>query len=125
MLVYRFKKWKIEKYLKRSVDGCTSEFGQLFRRMTSEGENFREGGDDHFGSERKIKVTILHPDLGIGGAERLIVDAAHALRDNGHAVDIVTNRFSANHCFSDVLEFKGSRWTGIFFKFLLFSPKGG
>ena len=27
-----------------------------------------------------VKVAFLHPDLGIGGAERLVVDAAVALQ---------------------------------------------
>ena len=27
-----------------------------------------------------VKIAFLHPDLGIGGAERLVVDAAVALQ---------------------------------------------
>jgi len=37
-----------------------------------------------------MKVTFLHPDLGLGGAERLIVDAACALLDAGYDVHICT-----------------------------------
>lgn len=33
-----------------------------------------------------MRVTFLHPDLGIGGAERLIVDAALALQRKGHQI---------------------------------------
>lgn len=33
-----------------------------------------------------LKIAFLHPDLGIGGAERLIVDAAVALQQKGHDV---------------------------------------
>jgi len=32
-------------------------------------------------------VVFLHPDLGIGGAERLVVDAALALQTRGHKVE--------------------------------------
>jgi hypothetical protein len=32
------------------------------------------------------RVVFLHPDLGIGGAERLVVDAALALQAKGHQV---------------------------------------
>jgi alpha-1,3/alpha-1,6-mannosyltransferase len=34
------------------------------------------------------RVVFLHPDLGIGGAERLVVDAALALQTKGHQVKI-------------------------------------
>lgn len=33
-----------------------------------------------------MRVAICHPDLGLGGAERLIVDAASALAARGHDV---------------------------------------
>uniref|UniRef100_A0A913IBY2 Alpha-1,3/1,6-mannosyltransferase ALG2 n=1 Tax=Strongyloides stercoralis TaxID=6248 RepID=A0A913IBY2_STRER len=54
----------------------------------------------------KMKITFLHPDLGIGGAERLIVDAAIAYKENGHTVDIVTNHYSEEHCFEETKQFK-------------------
>ena len=37
-----------------------------------------------------MNVAILHPELGLGGAERLIVDAAVALQRAGHRVTIFT-----------------------------------
>jgi hypothetical protein len=37
---------------------------------------------------RMARVVFLHPDLGIGGAERLVVDAALALQAKGHQVKI-------------------------------------
>ena len=37
-----------------------------------------------------MKIVFLHPDLGLGGAERLIVDAACALMDAGHDVHVCT-----------------------------------
>ncbi|GAV04360.1 hypothetical protein RvY_14648 [Ramazzottius varieornatus] len=38
-----------------------------------------------------LDVVFVHPDLGIGGAQRLIVDAAVALQTKGHNVRIVTS----------------------------------
>ncbi|GFG36231.1 hypothetical protein Cfor_00872 [Coptotermes formosanus] len=45
------------------------------------------------------KVVFLHPDLGIGGAERLVVDAALALKGKGCDVQFVTSHHSPQHCF--------------------------
>ncbi|CAE7864099.1 ALG2 [Symbiodinium sp. KB8] len=47
------------------------------------------------------KVAFVHPDLGIGGAERLVVDAAVALQKAGHEVNIFTARHETNHCFEE------------------------
>lgn len=58
-----------------------------------------------------MRVTFLHPDLGIGGAERLVVDAAMALKKKGHEVKFVTNQFSRDHCFDDVLDFSNYFWS--------------
>ncbi len=41
-------------------------------------------------------VTFIHPDLGIGGAERLVVDAAAGLVERGHSVDIYTSHHDHN-----------------------------
>ncbi|XP_070583889.1 alpha-1,3/1,6-mannosyltransferase ALG2 [Erythrolamprus reginae] len=46
-------------------------------------------------------VFFLHPDLGIGGAERLIIDAALALRARGCRVQIWTPRYDSSRCFSE------------------------
>lgn len=48
-----------------------------------------------------MKVAIVHPDLGIGGAERLIVDAAVALKERGHEIIIYTSHHDPNHCFPE------------------------
>ncbi|KAF8328830.1 mannosyltransferase [Cantharellus anzutake] len=48
-----------------------------------------------------LRVGILHPDLGIGGAERLIVDAAIGLQKLGHYVEIFTSHHDAGHCFEE------------------------
>lgn len=47
------------------------------------------------------RIVFLHPDLGIGGAERLVVDAALALKKNGHDVSFVTTHHDPDHCFTE------------------------
>lgn len=49
----------------------------------------------------RLNVVFLHPDLGIGGAERLVVDAAIAMKQSGHVVQFVTNHYSTSHCFEE------------------------
>lgn len=61
-----------------------------------------------------MHVTIIHPDLGIGGAERLVVDAAIAMKRNGHRVQFVTNNYSPQHAFSETTEF--GKFFLLFFK---------
>jgi len=41
----------------------------------------------------KKTVAILHPDLGIGGAEQLILNVALALQAEGNYVRIYTPRY--------------------------------
>lgn len=50
---------------------------------------------------RKIKVAILHPDLGIGGAENLIINLALALESKDYLVKIYTPHFDPNRCFEE------------------------
>ncbi|XP_050220091.1 alpha-1,3/1,6-mannosyltransferase ALG2 isoform X2 [Mercurialis annua] len=51
----------------------------------------------------KLKIAIIHPDLGIGGAERLIVDAAVELASHGHDVHIFTSHHDKNRCFEETV----------------------
>ncbi|KAH0545596.1 hypothetical protein FGG08_000427 [Glutinoglossum americanum] len=46
-------------------------------------------------------IVFLHPDLGIGGAERLVVDAAVGLQSLGHKVIIFTSHCDPKHCFDE------------------------
>lgn len=46
-------------------------------------------------------VVFFHPDLGIGGAERLVVDAAVGLQNKGNKVVIFTNHCDSSHCFDE------------------------
>lgn len=47
------------------------------------------------------RVVVVHPDLGVGGAERLIVDASRALQESGHEVIIYTGFHNKNRCFEE------------------------
>lgn len=71
------------------------------------------------GAERQLRIGFIHPDLGIGklprhavtvvseadlgtgGAERLVVDAAVALKERGHEVVIFTSRHDPKRCFEE------------------------
>ncbi|KXS20147.1 glycosyltransferase family 4 protein [Gonapodya prolifera JEL478] len=48
-----------------------------------------------------LSVAFVHPDLGIGGAERLVVDAALGLKQRGHSVVFFTSHHDPNHCFQE------------------------
>lgn len=48
-----------------------------------------------------VKIIFLHPDLGIGGAERLVLDAALAFKKTGHEVAFYTNHHDPTHCFAE------------------------
>ncbi len=48
-----------------------------------------------------MKIALLHPELGIGGAERLVVDTAVALQARGHAVTLFTAHHDRNRCFEE------------------------
>lgn len=52
----------------------------------------------------KIKqktIVFLHPDLGIGGAERLVIDAAVGLQNRGYRIVIFTSHCDKGHCFEE------------------------
>ena len=46
-------------------------------------------------------MAILHPDLGIGGAENLIINIALALEMKGYKVKIYTPFFDPKRCFEE------------------------
>ncbi|WWC59352.1 uncharacterized protein I303_101904 [Kwoniella dejecticola CBS 10117] len=49
----------------------------------------------------KLRIGFIHPDLGIGGAERLVVDAAISLQNLGHEVVMFTSRHDPKRCFEE------------------------
>ena len=52
---------------------------------------------------RSLRIAFVHPELGIGGAERLVVDAALALQQRGSRVSIFTARHEPDNCFEETL----------------------
>lgn len=47
-------------------------------------------------------IAIIHPDLGIGGAERLIVDVGLGLQELHHKVTVYTSHCDKSHAFEEV-----------------------
>lgn len=54
--------------------------------------------------QHAMRIAFCHPDLGIGGAERLIVDAAAELAGRGHSVHIYTAHHDRRHCFEETVD---------------------
>ncbi|ODM89685.1 Alpha-1,3/1,6-mannosyltransferase ALG2 [Orchesella cincta] len=52
----------------------------------------------------KGRVAFIHPDLGLGGAERLIVDAAVGLKRRGYEVTIYTGYHNPSHAFPETVD---------------------
>ncbi|ROW03918.1 hypothetical protein VSDG_01009 [Cytospora chrysosperma] len=52
-------------------------------------------------STKKKTIVFFHPDLGIGGAERLVIDAAVGLQKRGHKIVIYTSHCDPRHCFNE------------------------
>jgi len=50
---------------------------------------------------RMLRIAFVHPELGIGGAERLIVDAALELQQRGARVTVFTARHDPDSCFEE------------------------
>ncbi|KAK9867686.1 hypothetical protein WJX84_003091 [Apatococcus fuscideae] len=53
---------------------------------------------------RQLRVAFCHPDLGLGGAERLVVDAAFELSQRGHKVDVYTAFHDHKRCFDETVD---------------------
>ena len=47
--------------------------------------------------DRPRRIAFLHPTLGVGGAERLVVDAARQLARAGHRVTMFTSHHDGAH----------------------------
>ncbi|XP_066156367.1 alpha-1,3/1,6-mannosyltransferase ALG2 [Euwallacea fornicatus] len=52
--------------------------------------------------KKKFRIAFIHPDLGIGGAERLVLDVAAAFTKQNHEVIFITNHYDQSHSFEDL-----------------------
>ncbi|EPY23060.1 alpha-1,3/alpha-1,6-mannosyltransferase [Strigomonas culicis] len=67
----------------------------------------RKEQDGAAAKKRRLKVVFLHPDLGIGGAERLVVDAAVSLQNQTLVpveVTVVTNFHDPKRAFVETTD---------------------
>jgi len=53
---------------------------------------------------RRLRVAFLHPELGLGGAERLVVDAAIELGQRGHEVVLYTAAHDPARAFPETVD---------------------
>jgi len=53
--------------------------------------------------QASLKIAFVHPDLGIGGAEQLVVNFALALKNKGHRITIFTPYHDPKHCFPETI----------------------
>ncbi|MBI1353815.1 MAG: glycosyltransferase [Acidobacteria bacterium] len=51
--------------------------------------------------QSSLRIAIAHPTMGLGGAERWVLDVAAALRDRGHRVTVFTARVDRERCFEE------------------------
>jgi alpha-1,3/alpha-1,6-mannosyltransferase len=63
---------------------------------------------------RPLHVVFIHLDLGIGGAEQLVLQLATASLDLGYRVDVVTTRCDQDHCFAAVTKPSGRLCNNVF-----------
>ncbi|KAL6634938.1 hypothetical protein ACP70R_027609 [Stipagrostis hirtigluma subsp. patula] len=52
---------------------------------------------------KHLRIAVIHPDLGIGGAERLIVDVSCQLTAAGHNVHVFTLHHTNTRCFEETV----------------------
>ncbi len=48
-----------------------------------------------------MNVALIHLELGVGGTEQLLVNAAICLLNMGHDVKIYTSHYDQDHCFAE------------------------
>jgi alpha-1,3/alpha-1,6-mannosyltransferase len=51
-----------------------------------------------------VNIAFVHPELGLGGAERLVLDAATELRARGHRVVLLTTRCNPARAFPEAVD---------------------
>ena len=59
-------------------------------------------GSSSSSGNKKLRAAFLHPDMGIGGAEQLVINLALALQNSNFDVTIYTPRFDRERAFEPV-----------------------
>lgn len=54
--------------------------------------------------KEKLSICFLHPDLGLGGAEMLVVETAVAMKKRGHYVEVYTSYHDPKRCFRETID---------------------
>ena len=83
-----------------------TRFPRAKNRNVTSLENFENFNHTVCMASGKRKIVFFHPDLGIGGAERLVIDAAVGLQQLGHRVTIFTSHRDPSHCFDEARDGK-------------------
>ena len=78
----------------------------FLRNTYAKAEALQTRQSPHTMAEKRQHIVFFHPDLGIGGAERLVVDAAVGLQERGHKVTIFTSHCDPAHCFDEARDGK-------------------
>ncbi|KPI90492.1 putative dolichyl-P-Man:GDP-Man1GlcNAc2-PP-dolichyl alpha-1 3-mannosyltransferase [Leptomonas seymouri] len=96
-------------YLKTHQEGARQEDATAGNRGgTDATAPHNTSGAEELLPDEPLRVVFLHPDLGIGGAERLIVDAAVGLMKNQSLrsveVVIVTNHHDPSRAFKETVD---------------------
>src|SRR5262249_54240190 len=55
-------------------------------------------------ARRRLSIGFLHPSLGLGGAERVVVDAATELKERGHHVVLCVAEHEAARAFPETVD---------------------
>ena len=69
--------------------------------MPYSGHNLKKTARELAVKNSAPRIAFIHPELGIGGAERLVIDAALALQSRGARVSIFTARHDTGRCFEE------------------------
>jgi alpha-1,3/alpha-1,6-mannosyltransferase len=83
------------------MNGAEGGNGASARDAMNEADN-RNGPGPTRAKNHARRIAFVHPDLGIGGAERLVLDAALALKATGHEVRVFAATLDRRRCFQEV-----------------------
>lgn len=86
------------------ICSCVHFVGFWMFHLSKQWEESRTPADSVLEGGRRVRplrIAFVHPDLGIGGAERLVVDAAVGLQKFDHKVTLYTAHHDPGHSFEE------------------------